>query len=104
MDSQKVAQVGSEVQHPLRGTNPDSQLDPKAKRLLLDAHLNLVRRKLRNGVSIQEKEIRSLIPFTVPDGWQLDDTASDESDNTISVIDSSDEEWGRRVASAGALR
>ena len=95
MDNQKVTQVESEVQHPLKSANPDSKLNLAAKRLMLEAHLNLVRRKLRHGVSIQEKEIRSLIPFTVPDGWQPGDPACEAI-----VIDSGDEEWARRVAVA----
>jgi hypothetical protein len=76
------------------------QLNPAAKRLLLSAHLSLVCKKLRRGLSVEEQEILALLPFTVSNGSQPDEELRGE----ICDEPTEDQDWTRRVAEAGALR
>jgi hypothetical protein len=80
--------------HLLGSTNSHHELNHAAKRLLLSAHLNLVRKKLRRGLSVEEREILALLPFTIPNDSQTDDSGSAKDD----------EGWAQRVADAGAFR
>lgn len=93
---QRIVAATVESQLPLG--SPDSELTPETKRLLLSAHLSFVFKKLRRGLCVEEHELLALLPFTVRDGWQPDDTASDEPDDTAAVIAASDADWARRVA------
>jgi hypothetical protein len=79
-----------------------AELPAAAKRLLLSCHLNLIFKKLRRGVSVEEREIVALLPFAVKDGWRSEGETGDQS-NDVLVIDSSDEDWAQRLASAGAI-
>jgi hypothetical protein len=96
VDSQTVAHVQNEVQHPSTSKNPDFQLNPAAKRLLLSAHLNLVAKKLRRGLSVEEQEVLALLPFTVPNGWQ------DEHESALQS-DEDDQRWLNLMETARAL-
>jgi hypothetical protein len=82
---------------PSGNTNPDSELDPASKRLLLSAHLGAVHKKLRRGLSVEEREILALLPFTIPDGATCKESRCDDADSAWR-----DEDWARRVADAGA--
>jgi hypothetical protein len=95
----------NESQHLVGSNNPDSQLSPTTKRLLLSAHLNLVVRKLRRGVDVEQQEILQLLPFTISncsraEGEERQEPARDE---TIKWSDE-DADWARRMADVGALR
>lgn len=72
------------------------ELNPSAKRLLLSAHLKLISKKLRRGACVEEGELLSLLPFTVPNGWQSDSTAPKE-------LSPSGAEWMQHVVEASAL-
>lgn len=82
--------------HSLGSTNPDSQLDPAAKRLMLGAHLGQIFKRLRRGLSIEEQEIRALLPFTVCDGWRPELGNEPEPDE-------GDQRWLQLVESARAI-
>lgn len=88
-------------QEPLSSTNPHHELNPAAKRLLLSAHLSLVCKKLRRGLSVEEREVLALLPFTIPNNSQADDEAHDEICDEPAE---DDRDWARRVAEVGALR
>jgi hypothetical protein len=98
VDNQTATRARPAVQH--GSTNPDSQLDPSAKRLMLSAHLNLVRAKLRRGLSVEEREILALLPFTIPNGSLPGDEAHEEIYGAPAgnMVDASDEHWWRRLA------
>jgi len=100
VNSQTVAQVKEAVQHPHGHANPNPELDAASKRLLLGAHLNLVAKKLRRGLSVEEREIVALIPFTIPNNPQADAETHDEigDEPAGSVVDASDEHWAKRLA------
>ena len=87
-------------QHLIGSTNPDSQLNPAAKRLLLSAHLNLVAKKLRRGVDVEQQEILQLLPFTISSCSRPE---VEESARTVAWSDE-DADWARCMADVGALR
>lgn len=100
---QRLSQQTDGSQHLTGRTNPVPELTPTEKRLLLSAHLSLVCKKLRRGLSVEEQEIRALLPFTISNGAQIDGDLRDEPSDTV-AIDLSDRDWSERVTSASVLR
>jgi hypothetical protein len=91
---ERLIEVAAERKSPAFSINPDAQLNPASKRLLLSAHLSLMFKKLRRGVSVEEQELLALLPFTVPNGWQPE---------TETEAEPGDQRWLQLVESARAL-
>jgi hypothetical protein len=63
------------------------------------AHLNLVCKKLRRGLSVEEREILALLPFTIPNGSPADEAHEEIYGEPAGTMgDASDEHWARRLA------
>jgi hypothetical protein len=94
-----------ESQHLVGNSNPDSQLSPTTKRLLLSAHLNLVVKKQRRGVNVEQREILQLLPFTISNCSRAKDKERQEPARDEAITWSNeDADWARRMADVGALR
>jgi hypothetical protein len=79
--------------------NPNTELNPATKRLLLGAHLALLRKRLRRGLCVEEREILALLPFTVADGSRPEGGKHElQSAPGVAL----DQEWWARLAEAGA--
>lgn len=93
--------AGNQAAHPPDGHDPELTLEAKA--LMLSAHLNLVHKKLRRGIPVEQREILQLLPFTVSDGWRPEVRQSPEPFEEVPVLSVEDQDWQGRVMEASSL-